>query len=129
MHFLKNTIMHTIWKSKFSALSNCNSQTIHFLRFSLKSHFLSTKSKYQTHTINSFRRPLTIKYCKAPIYITGTNWTMLVQTRGANVDVVTINIRIMRLLIGIIESLVPMVCHNYFSLPMFYKLIPQVKFC
>jgi hypothetical protein len=34
-----------------------NSQTIQFLRFSLKSHFLSTKSQFQKHP-EAFARPL-----------------------------------------------------------------------
>jgi hypothetical protein len=39
-------------KKQFSMFSNRNSQTIHFLRFGLKSHFLSTKS-HPKHTLKA----------------------------------------------------------------------------
>lgn len=53
MHFLKRIPLSRIWNLKFFNVLNCNflkihSQTIHFLKFCLKSHFLYTKLQSQT---------------------------------------------------------------------------------
>jgi hypothetical protein len=56
LYFQKSTHLPTIWKNNFlrfqiAIFKKCNSQKVYFLRFNLKSHFLSMKSQFKKRTL------------------------------------------------------------------------------